>query len=308
MTTKITPSVLANTAVTKGTYGGSSQIPVITIDKQGRITSAANTSALSTLNGTSGSASPSSGAITFAGSFGLTITGSSSTLTVATPQDIRTSASPTFSSLSLTSPLAVAQGGTAVTSSTGTGSVVLNTSPTLVTPALGTPSSGNLTNCTLTNSQITSALGYVPGVVTPYTLTVTTTLGVGGVTTISNGTAASSSSTGALVVTGGIGLGGSLYAAGNVTAYSDRRIKTDIVNIPDALEKVCKLNGITYTRTDTGERGTGVIAQEVMAVLPEAVFGSEEELYSVAYGNIVGLLIESIKELKKEIDILKGNK
>ena len=56
-----------------------------------------------------------------------------------------------------------AGGGTGVTTSTGTGSNVLNTSPTLVTPALGTPSSGNLVNCTgLTSSQITTALGYTP--------------------------------------------------------------------------------------------------------------------------------------------------
>lgn len=313
MTTKITPSVLANTAVTRGTYGGSSQIPVIVIDKQGRITAAANVAALSSLNGTSGSATPSSGSISFAGANGVTITGASATLTVSTPQDLRTSATPTFVGVLLSSALANTQGGTGVTSSTGTGSVVLNTSPSLVTPVLGTPASGNLSNCTsyggaITNTQVTNALGYIPGAATPYSLSVTTTLGVGGVASFTSSTAATSANTGAVVVTGGIGLGGSLYAAGNVTAYSDRRIKKDIVNIPNALEKVCKLNGVTYTRTDTGERGTGVIAQEVLAVLPEAVFGSEEELYSVAYGNIVGILIESIKELKKEIDILKGNK
>jgi len=85
------------------------------------------------------------------------------------------------------------------------------------------------------------------------------------------------------------------------------------------LDKVCQLNGYTFDRTDvkydelTGEadkpvRQTGVIAQEVLEVLPEAVTGTEESHYSVAYGNMVGLLIEAIKELKAEIDELKGAK
>jgi hypothetical protein len=106
-----------------------------------------------------------------------------------------------------------------------------------------------------------------------------------------------------------------IWSVGNITAYSDRRVKTNIELIPNALEKVCKLNGYTFDRTDGGNdidgnplpvlRQTGVIAQEVLEVLPEAVTGSEEEHYSVAYGNMVGLLIESVKELKAEIDELK---
>jgi len=110
-------------------------------------------------------------------------------------------------------------------------------------------------------------------------------------------------------------MGTNIWTSGNVTAYSDRRVKTNIVNIPDALSKVCQLNGYTFDRTDVdfdefGEpttpiRQTGVVAQEVLAVLPEAVMGDEEGHYSVAYGNMVGLLIESIKELKAEVDVLK---
>ena len=101
-----------------------------------------------------------------------------------------------------------------------------------------------------------------------------------------------------------------LTASGNVTAYSDKRIKTDISKIDNALEKVCSVSGYTYRRTDTGDerKHTGVIAQEVIKVLPEVVHGSEETVYSVAYGNMVGLLIEAIKELKSEIDELKKSK
>jgi len=115
-----------------------------------------------------------------------------------------------------------------------------------------------------------------------------------------------------------------VWTSGNVTAYSDRRVKTNIEVIPDAVSKVKQLSGYVFDRTDveedpaTGEtnpvRQTGVIAQEVLEVLPEAVMGTDKEGYSVAYGNMVGLLIEAIKEqqgqiedLKQEIQTLKGS-
>lgn len=94
-------------------------------------------------------------------------------------------------------------------------------------------------------------------------------------------------------------------AYGNITAYSDENLKTDIETITNALEKVCRMRGVMYTRIDTETRGSGVIAQEMQEVLPEVVLDSNEYL-SVAYGNIVGVLIEAIKELKAEIDELKG--
>ena len=103
---------------------------------------------------------------------------------------------------------------------------------------------------------------------------------------------------------------GNILATGDVTAYSDKRVKTDISKIKDPLNKVCSINGYTYKRTDTDDdkTHTGVLAQEVMEVLPEVVHGSEDTTYSVAYGNMVGLLIEAIKELKLEIDELKKSK
>jgi hypothetical protein len=98
---------------------------------------------------------------------------------------------------------------------------------------------------------------------------------------------------------------GNLTMLNNVTAYSDARLKKDIVKIDNAIDKVQQLNGYTYTRTDTGSRQAGVIAQEVMKVLPEVVMGSEETNYSVAYGNMVGLLIEAIKEQQEQINRLE---
>ena len=97
---------------------------------------------------------------------------------------------------------------------------------------------------------------------------------------------------------------GNILATLNVTAYSDIKLKTDVTTIDNALDKVSKMRGVMYTRIDSGTRGTGVIAQEIREVLPEVVL--EGETLSVAYGNIVGVLIEAIKELKAEVDQLKG--
>ena len=102
---------------------------------------------------------------------------------------------------------------------------------------------------------------------------------------------------------------GHFTATGNVTAYSDERLKDNILVIDNALEKVSQLRGVTFNRTDTEEtrRQTGVIAQEVEKVLPEAVITADDEMQtkSVAYGNMVGLLIEAIKEQQIQIDDLK---
>ena len=100
-----------------------------------------------------------------------------------------------------------------------------------------------------------------------------------------------------------------LIVSGEVTVNSDERIKDNIAVIPDALEKVKAIRGITYTRTDIEDTETvhvGVIAQEVEAVLPEAVRDGDEGIKSVAYGNMVGLLIEAIKEQQVQIDELKA--
>jgi hypothetical protein len=103
---------------------------------------------------------------------------------------------------------------------------------------------------------------------------------------------------------------GNFQARGDVIAFSDIRLKTNIAVIPDALDKVCSLRGVTYDRIDTKVRQTGLIAQELYEVLPEAVHigNDEEQTMSVAYGNVIGLLVESIKELRAEIEALKADK
>jgi|14_taG_2_1085336.scaffolds.fasta_scaffold02988_2 cytoskeletal protein CcmA (bactofilin family) len=101
----------------------------------------------------------------------------------------------------------------------------------------------------------------------------------------------------------------SIYASHDIAAYSDARVKGDIKTIPNALEKVNNLRGVTFVRTDEGssdKRMMGVIAQEVKDIVPEVVTKKESDgHYAVSYGNMVGLLIESIKELTAEVESLK---
>ena len=106
--------------------------------------------------------------------------------------------------------------------------------------------------------------------------------------------------------TGSISVSGSITATGNITAYSDARLKTDIETITGALDRVRKLRGVTFSRRDTGNRGVGLIAQELAAIVPEAVMTHEDGLLSVAYGNLVGVLIEAVKDLADKVDRLEA--
>jgi hypothetical protein len=105
--------------------------------------------------------------------------------------------------------------------------------------------------------------------------------------------------------------GGSVTAVGNITAYSDRKLKDNLEVIPNALAKVSALTGYTYDRIDVESvRQSGLIAQDVQKVLPEVVSTdvhseTKEETLTVAYGNMVGLLVEAIKELNTKIDDLQ---
>ena len=102
----------------------------------------------------------------------------------------------------------------------------------------------------------------------------------------------------------GNNLSGSFVATGNVTAFSDERLKENVETIEGALDKVTAMRGVMYDKD--GERGTGVIAQEMQQVMPEVV--QDGEYLSVAYGNIVGVLIEAIKEIKEELEQCKCKK
>ena len=107
---------------------------------------------------------------------------------------------------------------------------------------------------------------------------------------------------------------------GNITAYaSDKRLKENVETIPDALDKVTQLRGVTFDwKDDCEEKGflpamkheTGVIAQEVQAVIPDAAVPApfDNDYLTVKHDKIIPVLIEAIKELKAEVDKLKGSK
>lgn len=100
---------------------------------------------------------------------------------------------------------------------------------------------------------------------------------------------------------------GAIVASGDVTAYSDVRIKENILNITDPLSKVLRLRGVSYNRTDIEDKSTkiGFIAQEVEKIVPEVVtYDKTSDRYGVSYGNITALLVEAIKEQQIKIDNL----
>lgn len=104
-----------------------------------------------------------------------------------------------------------------------------------------------------------------------------------------------------------INVAGNIVAAGNVTAYSDIRIKANVETIPSALDKLDQIRGVTYTRTDLDnkeQRYAGVIAQEIEAVLPEAV-RDLGNIKAVDYNATIALLIEAIKELTLKVKTLE---
>tara|TARA_Y100000289_G_scaffold39740_1_gene39203 strand:+ start:1311 stop:4403 length:3093 start_codon:yes stop_codon:yes gene_type:complete len=108
---------------------------------------------------------------------------------------------------------------------------------------------------------------------------------------------------------------GNVTATGNVTAYSDIRIKKNVRTIDNALDKVTSMRGVYFDRKDTGKASVGVIAQEIEPILPEVVETQDTrtaeapdkltDLKTVSYGNIVGVLIEAIKEQQEQINTLK---
>ena len=112
---------------------------------------------------------------------------------------------------------------------------------------------------------------------------------------------------------------GDMTAAGNVTAYSDIRLKEEIEPLQGSLDKLLGLNGVSFRWKDLpdvvghpGQKDFGIIAQEVEQVFPEVIHESPHEspegdaYKTVAYDKLVPVLIEAIKELKAEIENLKA--
>jgi len=98
---------------------------------------------------------------------------------------------------------------------------------------------------------------------------------------------------------------GNFTAAGNVTAYSDARLKESVTTIEDAMSYVRRMRGVWFRMKEIDKAGTGVIAQEVQPVIPELVH-ENDGILSVAYGNFAGVFIEALKQLEDRIAKLES--
>jgi len=179
----------------------------------------------------------------------------------------------------------------------GTSSVTLTANIASNSIALGTDTTGD----------------YVSSLVAGTGVSLTNNSGEGATPTIAIGQAVGTASG---VTFGSINVGsatgattGQVKASGDIIAFStsDERLKSDVAVITDALSKVKALRGVTYTWNESanalGLHGsdTGVIAQEVAAVLPEVVTTRDSGHMAVKYEKMIGLLIEAVKELDEKL-------
>ena len=134
----------------------------------------------------------------------------------------------------------------------------------------------------------------------------------GDVVTLTNNITSNNKTSGALVVTGGVGIGGALNVGGDITAFSssDVCLKKNINPISNAIDKVRSISGNTFTWNEKsvydGDEGTGIIAQEIEALgLPGVTATREDGTKAVRYDRLVPLLIEAIKELDGKVKSLE---
>ena len=139
----------------------------------------------------------------------------------------------------------------------------------------------------------------------------------GGALTVGSDTTVGSISVGGSTAAGSITVGGTsgagairVYGEVDATAFiyeSDQRLKDKVQPITDPLGKVARLNGVTFVWKKTGKPGLGLVAQDVEKVLPELVTQDAEGMKGVAYGNIVGVLVEAVKAQQQEIKDLRAD-
>jgi len=96
--------------------------------------------------------------------------------------------------------------------------------------------------------------------------------------------------------------------AQNVSCPSSRRWKTDIQPIPDALEKIRQLRGVSYVWKEDGKHNIGLIAEEVAEVIPEVISFEDngKDARAIDYSRLVAVLIEAVKEQQNKIAALEG--
>jgi len=196
-----------------------------------------------------------------------------------------------------------------------TGLVIRNSNDNIVGTA------GSVSQLTIsTGLSVTATTG--PAGIATITLSsdiVGTSLSISGITTTSTLNVGTGGTVITTTSTGSVGIGttnptsklhviGDAYVSGiltvaDINSTSDIRYKENIQPIPDAVEKVLQLNGVTFDWKKSKTSSAGVIAQEVEKILPSLISGDEPK--TVNYNGIIGLLVEAVKELSYEIEMLK---
>ena len=311
-------TTLSSTGTNTGSFGSGSTVPIITVDAKGRITSV---SATTITGGSAGVGATTFNRTTTTATAGQSLISSVPHTTgliqvylngMMLPGNDYTSNS-SNNSIVITSPL---RAGDIVDTFAYTTSQISNLSPGTTGGSAGTvlyQSAANTTSNTSVGTSgylLTSAGTGQPTWTNPTTLTVSAASTFSSTSqnsqfnTIGVGTAADSANT------------GSIRATGTITAgYSDDQLKTKLGNIDNALDKLMTLNGFYYEPSQialdlgyTSSKQVGVSAQEVQKVLPEVVAPApiDDKYLTVQYDRMIPLLIEAIKELKSEVEVLKG--
>ena len=232
-----------------------------------------------------------------------------------------TSFATTANSLSQFASTTSSQLATLISDETGTGGLVFATSPTLVTPVLGTPTSATLTNATglplttgvtgtlpTANGGTNNGSGYASGgAASASTATVVDDTSTNAtyypmLGQASSGNTAPKVSSTKLTFNPSTGL----LTSTDYNSSSDERLKTNIKPVENALDKVIALRGVSFNWKEGGAKAIGLIAQEVEEVIPEIVSQDENGYLGIRYNNLIGVLIEAIKDQQEQIDNLKN--
>ena len=133
-------------------------------------------------------------------------------------------------------------------------------------------------------------------------------MNIAGIVTVGSGQTSTSTTTGALVVNGGLGMSGDLFVGRSITELSAAELKSNITPIDSALNKVISMKGVEFNWKDdeTESKEYGLLADEVAKIAPNLVSFQNGTPQGVKYSKVVALLIEAMKQQQDEIELLKS--
>jgi len=278
---------VTNINTTAGTYGNTSYVPVITVAANGRIVSVVNTAISTTLaqNAYDRANTDVTNINTTAGTYGNT--SYVPVITVAANGRISSVVNTAISTTLAQN--AYDRANTDVTNINTTAGTYGNTS---YVPVITVAANGRISSVVNTAISVATINNDTTTATTQYPLITSLTSGILTLANTSSTKLTYVASTGTLSST-------------VMTSTSDEKLKTNIVEISNALDTVNRLRGVEYEWIDNGTKGMGLIAQEVEKIIPYLI-SENEHGKSVMYSNMIGLLIEAIKELKAEVNNLKS--